>query len=68
MASIVALLAQILAMVPQLVSAGIDIADLVSKTKAVIDANKVPGDAEWDALDATVARLQAPVRDTSGDV
>ena len=54
-----ALIAEILSMVPQIASAGISIADLVSKTRAVLDENAAPGDAQWDALDAQVKDLQA---------
>lgn len=63
-----ALVAAVLAQLPAMISAGMDVYDLFTKTKAVIDSNKGPGNDDWNALDAQVAALQAVVRDTSGDV
>lgn len=63
-----ALVTAILAQLPSMIGAGMDVYDLYTKTRAVIDANKGPGNDDWNALDAQVAALQVPVRDTSGDV
>lgn len=68
MGTVVSFLAYLIPQIPSLVSAGMDAAELISNVTALYDANKVPGDAEWDALDAKVKELQAQVRDTSGDV
>lgn len=54
-----ALIAEILALAPQIAEAGISIAGIVSRTREVLDANAAPGDAEWDALDQRVKSLQA---------
>ncbi len=59
MPAILALVAEILSLVPQITSAGISIAGIVSKARAVLDANGAPGDADWDALDQQVKDLQA---------
>lgn len=59
MAAIVPLIAEILANIPAMIAAGISVADLLSKARAAVDANRAPGDAEWDALDAQVVALQA---------
>lgn len=65
---ILALVTEVVANLPGMISAGMDVYALFTKTKAVIDANKAPGADDWNALDAQVAALQAQVRDTSGDV
>lgn len=62
------LVAAIVAKLPTMISAGMDVYDLYAKTRAVIDANKGPTEADWNALDAQVAALQVAVRDTSQDV
>lgn len=65
MPAILALVAQIIALVPTLVSAGIDVADLIANARKVIDENRVPSDPEWDALDAAVTSLQQQFRAAS---
>lgn len=65
---ILALVTEVVANLPSMISAGMDVYELFTKTKAVIDANAGPGADDWNALDAQVATLQAQVRDTSGDV
>lgn len=44
---------------PELIRLGVDVADLWTNTRRVIDDNKVPGNAEWEALDARVNALRA---------
>lgn len=58
-ATVLALIAEIISMVPQIAAAGVSIADLVAKTRSVLDANAAPGDADWAALDQQVRDLQA---------
>lgn len=59
MPAIIALIAEILSLAPQIASAGISIAGIVQKARTVLDANAAPGDADWEALDAQVKDLQA---------
>jgi len=59
MAAIIALITEILALAPTLASAGVSLASLYAKVRAVLDANAAPGDADWDALDQQVKDLQA---------
>lgn len=54
-----ALVSSVVTAMPELIKLGYDIADLWTNTKTVIDQNRVPGDAEWDALDARVNALRA---------
>lgn len=71
MGAIAALIGQLITLVPSLVSAGIAVKDLLSKARDVLDENKVPGDPEWEQLEAAITQLQnAPggLRDTSQDV
>lgn len=65
---ILALVTEVVANLPGMISAGMNVYELFTKTKAVIDANKGPSADDWNSLDAQVAALQAQVRDTSGDV
>ena len=53
------LILEILSLAPQIMQAGIDISNIISKTRDVLDANAAPGDPEWDDLDARVKSLQA---------
>ena len=57
-AVVLALITEILGLVPQIASAGIAIAGIIQKARDVLDANAAPGDADWDALDAQVHDLQ----------
>lgn len=41
--------------------------ELYVHTRAVIDANKGPGQDDWNALDDRAAALEARVNDTSKD-
>lgn len=59
MSAILALVAEIVAMVPSAVQAGIDVANLVQKARDVLDANAAPSDADWQALDQQVNDLRA---------
>ncbi len=53
---------QMLGQLPALISAGIDVYDLVVKTndslKKMQDENRDPTDAEWDALNDAIAELR----------
>ena len=64
---VLGLVSAVMANLPAMIGAGIDVYDLFTKTKAVIHANTGPGADDWNALDAQVKALQAQVRDTSGD-
>lgn len=68
MPAILALVTEVMANLPGMISAGMDVYALFTKTKAVIAANIGPGNDDWNALDAQVKALQTTVRDTSGDV
>ncbi len=59
MPAVLALIAEVLALAPQAISAGIDVANLISKARGALDANAAPSDADWQALDAQVKDLQA---------
>ncbi len=50
---------EILALAPQMASAGISIINLVQKARDVLDANAAPSDADWQALDQQVNDLRA---------
>lgn len=69
MGSILAFVIQVVASLPALIKAGEDISGLVGSARAVIDEHRVPGDPEWDKLDAYIAGQQGgALRDTSRDV
>ncbi len=69
MGAIIALVAEIISVAPQLIAAGVDAWALITKAKAVIDENKVVGDPEWEALEAKITELQAgALRDTTRDI
>lgn len=59
MPAIFALVSEVVANLPQLIALGVDVAELISTTKAVIAENGSPGDPQWAALDTTVSDLQA---------
>ncbi len=42
--------------------------DLYTKVRKVIEENRSPDNAEWDELEAMIARDQKTVRDTTRDV
>lgn len=66
MGAIFGLASAAITIMPELIKLGVDVADLWSNTRRVIDENRVPGDAEWDALDARVNALRAELhRDPS---
>lgn len=70
MGVIFALITQVVASLPSLIAAGHDISELVSSARAVIDEHRVPGDPEWDKLDAAIVAAQTKpggLRDTSKD-
>lgn len=59
MPAILALVAEVLANIPQLISLGVNVANLISTTKEVIAQNGSPTDPQWAELDAKVNELQA---------
>jgi hypothetical protein len=61
-----ALVTTIVGLLPTLAAAGVDIADLISKTQGVIGANQGPSSADWDALDAQIKDLQEQFRQAAG--
>lgn len=68
MGAVLPFLAYFVPKIPDLISAGMDAAELIGNVVALHDANKVVGDPDWDALDAKVKELQAQARDTRNDV
>lgn len=54
-----ALAQEVIANLPSLISAGIDIASIVSKTRAVLTAAAAPDDPTWQALDASLKEHEA---------
>lgn len=63
----VALISQLLGLLPSVVSASADVLSLIAATKAALDSGAPPTDAQWAAvnaqLDALTARLeQDPAR------
>lgn len=67
MGSVLALASFVINNLPGWIDAGMDVYDLYTHTKAVIDDNKGPGADDWNALDAQAQDLQAKVRDPSTD-
>lgn len=67
MGTALALATFVIGNLPAWIKAGMDVYELYTKTQAVIDDNKGPGQDEWNALDAQARTLQAIVRDTSRD-
>jgi hypothetical protein len=59
MAAVLELIAEALALTPALISAGVDIAGLVAKARAALDANAAPSDVDWQELDRQVDALRA---------
>lgn len=60
MPAILAIVAQVLALLPSLVVTGQSIQALAEQTIAAINSGSTdPTDAQWAALDATVQQLQA---------
>lgn len=59
MGAIFGLASAAVSIMPDLIKLGVDISDLWTNTRRVLDENKVPGDAEWEALDAKVNALRA---------
>lgn len=54
------LLAQeIVGLIGPLAQLGLNVTGLVLQTRAVLDENAAPGNAQWDALDAQIKNLQA---------
>lgn len=61
------LVTQLVAMLPELVAKGIQVASLVANVRRVFDENRVVGDADWDALEPQIAALQLQFRDAAKD-
>lgn len=59
MPAVLALVAEVLANLPQLIDLGVNVANLIDTTKEVIDQNGSPDDPQWAALDAKVNELKA---------
>ena len=66
MPAILALIAEVMSMVPQMVQAGLSIVGIVQKAQDVLAANAAPDDPTWAALDQQVKDLQAQL--ATGDV
>ena len=57
--AVLALITEILALVPQLAAAGISVVSLMEKAKAALESNAAPSDVDWqDAHAQTTALLQ----------
>ncbi len=59
MPATLALIAQVLAMIPSLLSAGIAVEGLIDKIRVALGEAGAPGNPEWDALDAQCAAIEA---------
>lgn len=60
MATIIALLAQIIALMPALIAAGVEVQGLIARVQAAVASGSAdPTDAMWTALDAEVATLRS---------
>ena len=53
------LLIQLLALLPQAIEAGVDVANAVSTIQGIASRGTPPTDAEWQALDQHVTDLRA---------
>lgn len=56
---VIALVTEILSLVPTIAQVGIAVAGLITKARAVIDASAAPDDPTWNALDAQVKAHEA---------
>lgn len=52
---------------PQIIDAGINIAGLVAKIRASLDADAAPSDPDWQAADSAVNSLIARANDPATD-
>ena len=60
MAAIVAILAQIIALLPQLIAAGVEVAGIVARVQAAVASGASdPTDAQWTALQQEIDTLTA---------
>lgn len=62
MAATLALISEILAMIPTLTAAGIAIEGLIEKVRMALGEAGAPGNPEWDALDAQCATIENQFR------
>jgi hypothetical protein len=53
-----ALLTTIMAKLPAMIEAGINVFDLIQNVRQVYEENRVPSNAEWDALDAIITAAE----------
>lgn len=68
MSAIIALLTELIPLIPGLIQAGKATVELWDKVQAVIDENRSPDSAEWDDLEALIAEKKVIVDDTTRDV
>jgi len=66
MLAVIGLIQEIITLAPVLVKTGADLAGLWGKVDEVMSANRVVGDADWDALDAQIAALKADLAKDPG--
>lgn len=59
MPTVLTLVAELLVLVPQFVSVGIDVARLLGTARDALDANHAPDDVDWQRLDQEVNELRA---------
>lgn len=59
MPAVLELIAEVLAIAPQVLDAGINAAALIRKARAALDSHAAPDDVDWQALDAQVNVLRA---------
>ena len=60
MAAIIGILAQIIALLPQLIAAGVEVAGLVARVQAAVASGATdPTDAQWTALQQEIDTLTA---------
>lgn len=59
MMPVLALVEEVLTILPGLIQLGVNVVGLVQQTRAVLDANAAPDDATWASLDAQITALQA---------
>lgn len=62
----IALALEAMQLLPSLIAAGMDVANLVDKVVAVRDAAAAPDDPTWQQLDAAVQQHQQEFRQAAG--
>lgn len=66
--AVLKLLQEVVPRIPGWIQAGEATVELYENVMTVIRENRPPSSAEWDKLEADIAKQQAIVRDTSRDV